>query len=889
MSPAGQIQQLTREFIGAAEQYGKNQDSMRLERLRNLRLQILVALLDVPTAAVQQILAETLPPFVASCLRSGLRNFPRTPAEDEVFARCLTQLSPWQPERSAAQGIAALLLAWHAFELKFVPPLASLTAIQKQYWLYFLCETPAAFAKIGDADKFCLYLRQLCERFSEYFKGTAEPAADVINAFNGSSMFIQLYFNEFNLRDIMRARGAIIEHILERGGASLDQLRVMRPIRARPRIGFIALTVGDGTETVFLAANMEYLDHSRYDVRLYSLQEPAGKVGAICRAAADTYTRLPGNIQQAVALLRSEDLDIAIFCTNLTAVNHPLTQIAAHRVARVQASTIASPVTTGLRNMDVMISGEANETADSPQHYTERLVCLPGALNCYPFQYMLEGLPDPGPISRTALNIPENCTLFFSASNFYKILPELSQQWINILLQVPDSYLLLMPFNPNWSSQYPSGSLYARLTEQSGGKFDLRRIRVVNPVPTIAHLHKIMALADVYLDAFPFSGACSLYDPMVVGVPVVARAGKVCRSRHSKAILEGEGLSNWVTTDAETYERLAITWGCDPEKRQVERQRLTLARKAGFGLSNTAAYATKLMPTLDSVLSDWKHRVEGMYGEKPDRLNQRIAELARELGKRQSSFTDLQLVETVVVPYLRSGGGSRRMIDVGACVGAMSKPFLEDGWQAVLFEPDTRCHQQLAALVKMHAGRAQLELAAATPGQDSTVSFHLASLPGLSGLTKSPYAPDIEIITVPSLALAPYIAGKGLADVDFIKIDAEGHDLDILHGLDFSKIGPRLIMVEFGDQFAGQDRDAIAATLRDMRGHGYRACIVCLLALGKFERHEWATRLLTIAVDDVPSVSGDERLFGNILFFREDDHDFLPSLHDYLEHSHRWQ
>jgi FkbM family methyltransferase len=888
VSRAGQIQQLTREFIGAAEQYGKIPNAARLERLRSLRLQIVVALLDVPTAAVQQVLAETLPPFVASYLRSGLRNFTRTPAEDEVFARCLTQLPPWQTEQSAAQGIAALLLAWHAFELKLVPHLASLTAIAKRYWLYFLCETPAAFVKIGDADKFALYLKQLCERFSEYFKGTAEPDADVINAFNGSSMFIQLYFNEFNLRDIMRARGAIIEYILERGGANLDQLRVMRPIRERPRIGYIALAVGDGTETVFLAANMEHLDHGRYDVRLYSLQEPAGNVGSKCRAAANAYTQLPGNIQQAVARLRSEDLDMAIFCTNLTAVNHPLTQIAAHRVARVQTSTIASPVTTGLRNMDVMISGEANETADSPQHYTERLVCLPGALNCYPFQYMLEGLADPGPLSRTALNIPENCTLFFSASNFYKILPELSQQWIGILLQVPDSYLLLMPFNPNWSSQYPSSSLYARLTEQSAGKLDLRRIRVVNPVPTIAHLHKIMALTDVYLDAFPFSGACSLYDAIVVGVPVVARAGKVCRSRHSKAILEEEGLGDWVTTDAESYERLAIAWGRDPQKRQVERERLTLARKAGFRLSDTAAYATKLMPTLDSVLSDWNHRVEGMYGEKPDRLIQRIAELACELGKRQSSFTDQNLVETIVLPYLR-GSGSRRMIDVGACFGAMSKPFLEAGWQSILFEPDPRCHQQLADLIKTHAGRAQLELAAATAGQGGTLSFHLASLPGLSGLTKSPYAPDIEIITVPSLALAPYIAGNGLADVDFIKIDAEGHDLDILCGLDFKKITPRLIMVEFGDQFAGQDRDAIATILRDMRGLGYRGCIICLQALGKFERREWGTRLLTIGVDVVPSLSGDERLFGNILFFRDDDRDFLPSLHDWLEQSHRRQ
>src|ERR1700756_2719057 len=100
MSAAEHIQQLAREFLSVAEQYGKTRDAVRLEGLRRLRLEIAVALLDIPAAAVQQVLVETLPPFIASYLKSGLRNFPRTPAEDKAFARCLTRLSPWKPEES---------------------------------------------------------------------------------------------------------------------------------------------------------------------------------------------------------------------------------------------------------------------------------------------------------------------------------------------------------------------------------------------------------------------------------------------------------------------------------------------------------------------------------------------------------------------------------------------------------------------------------------------------------------------------------------------------------------------------------------------------------------------------------------------------------------------
>lgn len=883
------LHQMAREFLGAAEQFVKTKDIQGLDELRAVRLKIVGTLLELPKDVVDASLSNVLPVIVACCLKSGVRILPRSPAEDELFARCLADLKPWRPDRYLAQGIAALLMCGHAFELKFVPPMASLSPAVRSIWNHFLFETPQTFAKPGDADAFARYLADLCKHVDEYLTHAPNPDAELIASFNGTPMFLQNYFNELNLRETMRRRGRIIERILERGGAHLDQFRVLHAARERPRIGFISLNVFDGTETVFLAAHLEHFDRSRYDLRLYSLNEPGGLVGARCRSWADSFIHLPEKVEDAAARLRAEDLDVAVFCTNLTAVNHLLTQIAAHRVARVQVSTIASPVTTGLRNIDVMISGEANETAESPTHYTEQLLCLRGALNCYPFQYMTDGLPEPSAITRTSLGIPENCTLFFSSANFFKILPELSRSWVEILRQVPDSYLLLMPFNPSWSNNYPADSFVFRLNAQlAEAGLAQDRIRLVASVPTIIHLHKIIAVADVFLDSFPFSGACSLYDPLTVGVPIIARAGKVCRSRHSKAILEEAGLADWVTGDDASYVRAAVELGRNPEKRRAERDRLARSRQTGFPLSDTAAYAAKMMPVFDRVISEWNTKAAALTGADDSTLKRRIESLSREVGKRIPSFTDQSLVSAMALPCLRSGG-SRRLIDIGACLGAMTKPFLGEGWQAVMFEPDERCHPQLTALAQAHPGLAHLEKAAVTAAHDGRIAFHVASLPGLSGLSTSPFASDVATKDVPAVALNKYIAGKRWTDVDFIKIDAEGYDFDILRGIDFSQVSPRLIMVEFGDHFASQDRKAIAAAIADLRNLNYRACVICLHALGDFQRHEWGTRLLTIGIDDVPPIAAGERLFGNILFFRNRDRDFLPSLCDWLEHMHRWQ
>jgi hypothetical protein len=89
-------------------------------------------------------------------------------------------------------------------------------------------------------------------------------------------------------------------------------------------------------------------------------------------------------------------------------------------------------------------------------------------------------------------------------------------------------------------------------------------------------------------------------------------------------------------------------------------------------------------------------------------------------------------------------------------------------------------------------------------------------------------------------------------------------------------------MVEFSDQFHGQDQNSVESVLRRMRDLDYRASVICLEAVGRFERHEWQTRLLAVGIDAVPPLRKGAHLFGIILFFRASDRDFLPSLFGWL-------
>src|SRR6202012_1848536 len=90
--------------------------------------------------------------------------------------------------------------------------------------------------------------------------------------------------------------------------------------------------------------------------------------------------------------------------------------------------------------------------ADASQHYTEHLERLPGSINHYAYQHHHD--PATIEVSRARLGIAAGTGEFFSGGNFFKILPELSETWARILAAVPGSVLVLMPFNPNWSSSY---------------------------------------------------------------------------------------------------------------------------------------------------------------------------------------------------------------------------------------------------------------------------------------------------------------------------------------------------------------------------------------------------------------------------------------------------
>lgn len=145
------------------------------------------------------------------------------------------------------------------------------------------------------------------------------------------------------------------------------------------------------------------------------------------------------------------------------------------------------------------------------------------------------------------------------------------------------------------------------------------------------------------------------------------------------------------------------------------------------------------------------------------------------------------------------GGRPGVMIDVGACFGAALRPFAENGWKVVAFEPDPVNRKTLLDNVAaMPAVVVHSDAISETDGQ--TLSFYASpESPGVSSLT--PFLPSHKpVAQVQTTRLDTFMAANGITDVDYLKIDAEGHDLFVLKSFPFDRVSPRAVLCEFEDR-----------------------------------------------------------------------------------------
>ncbi|MBI5380982.1 MAG: hypothetical protein HZA31_03700 [Opitutae bacterium] len=383
---------------------------------------------------------------------------------------------------------------------------------------------------------------------------------------------VPLYFSEGSLRQHYELRARALTILC--GVGPQDEPFMSPRDGRRLRIGFINRHFAPQTETYTTLPSFEMLDPERFEVILFAHNRTDTPLENYAREKVSEFRLLPAEIDAQVQILRDAALDVAVFGTNVTAVFNEVTRLALYRVAPCQIINNSSCTTSGMPHADIYVSGKLTEGPEAPAHFSERLALLPGPTHS--FDYEADKQEPSQTFTRATFGFPEDATVFVTAANYYKIIPEMQEQWAQLLAAVPGSRLLVHPFNPNWSSSYPIKRFCAefdRVLAKHGVSSDRLAVSSMK-FPSRTDVAELMRVGDIYLDTFPFAGVNSLVDPLEAGIPTVAWEGATFRSRMAAGLLRSLGLDELIATDAASYQAIALRLAKDTAWRDALKVRI---------------------------------------------------------------------------------------------------------------------------------------------------------------------------------------------------------------------------------------------------------------------------------------------------------------------------
>jgi predicted O-linked N-acetylglucosamine transferase (SPINDLY family) len=176
-------------------------------------------------------------------------------------------------------------------------------------------------------------------------------------------------------------------------------------------------------------------------------------------------------------------------------------------------------------------------------------------------------------LRREDLGIPSDAVVYLSAQTAAKRHPDITQCQLQILKQVPNSYLLIKGLGDARSLQtafYPAA-------EAAGVSGD--RLRFLDRDPDEPTHRANLDIADVVLDTFPYTGATTTLETLWRGIPLVTRVGQQFSSRNSYTMLRNVGIDTGIAHSAEEYVEWGVRYGVNADLRQRVRQQLRASRQ----------------------------------------------------------------------------------------------------------------------------------------------------------------------------------------------------------------------------------------------------------------------------------------------------------------------
>jgi predicted O-linked N-acetylglucosamine transferase (SPINDLY family) len=336
------------------------------------------------------------------------------------------------------------------------------------------------------------------------------------------------------------------------------------PTRAdgRLRVGYLSSDFRVHPMAFAMARLYELHDRAQFEVIGISIGADDGSaIRQRLVAAFDHFVDGTAMTDAALAqAIRGLQVDILIDLNGYTDLARP--GVLALRPAPLQISYLGYPGTLGAPFIDHLVADATLIPEAERQHYSEKILYLPGSYQANDDQRELPGPPPP----RAECGLPEGAFVFCCFNDAFKVMPPVFDVWMRLLQQVPGSVLWLPSRHADHQANLRAEALRRGV--------DASRL-VFAPYVDIHQHWRRLPLADLFLDTLPYNAHGTGSDALWAGLPLVTCTGSTFAGRVGASLLRAVGLDELVTDSLPAYEALALALARDPVRLQALRDRLS--------------------------------------------------------------------------------------------------------------------------------------------------------------------------------------------------------------------------------------------------------------------------------------------------------------------------
>ena len=255
------------------------------------------------------------------------------------------------------------------------------------------------------------------------------------------------------------------------------------------------------------------------------------------------------NDLDALNKIRKLNLDIMIDVMGYTSRNR--IGLFKNRIAKKQVIWMGYCNTTGLKNMDYIISDPNLIYENEKDLYAEQVLYLPEIWNTHcGFDFKREENPPP--------MIKNNFITFGSFNNPSKINENVISCWAEILRNIKNSKLIIKC--PSDKQQL------VRIKKSLKEKYILDSVNFHTSFDKKKDHLDLYKKIDIALDTFPYNGVTTSFEAIWMGAPVLTMAGYNFNSRCGESININLNLEQLIAKDEKEYVSKAVNLSKDKEK-----------------------------------------------------------------------------------------------------------------------------------------------------------------------------------------------------------------------------------------------------------------------------------------------------------------------------------